>query len=188
MKKNPSLVFHINIYSHWTYCWPPQIHPPQPELLATLPHVFHLRKDKFSPFQALAVTRKGNVLLKCLPNCQIHKLQITYYAKIWITPIMQGDRVHSRLPDSVLVMRRRSEGKLLPSFIRSGEHCAVWCIYRRGCHPRGSWHQWCTHCPCQDWSPNPLKISWEQPAAVPWPKHSFFGTFCCSRALKQHPG
>lgn len=123
-------MFHINKYFCWTHCWPPQICHPQAELLAILPHVFHLRKDKFSSFQALAVTRKGNVLLKCLPNCQIHKLQIIYYAKIWIAPIMQEDRVRFRLPDNVLVIWRRSEGKLLPSVIRSGEHCAVWCIYR----------------------------------------------------------
>ena len=58
---------------------------------------------------------------------------------------MQEDRVHPRLPGKMLVICRRSEGKLLPSLTRAGKHCAVSFtnafVYRGRCDPRWRWHQ-----------------------------------------------
>lgn len=84
---------------------------------------------------------------------------------------MQEDRVHPRPPDNVLVIWRRSKGKLLPSLIRPGEHCAVSftsALTGEETTPAEVDTGCCIHCLSWDWSPSSPKMSWEQPVAVPW--------------------
>lgn len=91
---------------------------------------------------------------------------------------MQEKRVHSRLPDDVLVIWRRPERKLLPLLISSGEHCAA--SFTNAFTGEDATQAevgtgWCIHCLSWDWSPSSPKISWEQPVAVPRPCYEALG-------------